>query len=79
MHISKFFEFEQEDMGEPEKEDTLDEALQEKTTAEAEAPKPSPLIEGPESLQIARRALIDKFIDLLQPEVSAEPARLPPF
>ena len=35
MHISEFFEFEQEDMGEPEKEDSLDEALQEKTTAEA--------------------------------------------
>ena len=34
MHISEFFYFEQEDMGEPEKEDSLDEVLQEKTTAD---------------------------------------------
>jgi hypothetical protein len=39
MHISEFFDFEQEDMGGPEKEDELDEALQEKTTAEAGAPE----------------------------------------
>ncbi len=52
MHISEFVDFDQEDMGEPEKEFSLDEALQEKTTAEVEAPKPSPLIEGPASLQL---------------------------
>ena len=45
MRISTFLE--QEDMGESEKADTLDEVLQEKTTAEAGTPKPSPLIEGP--------------------------------
>ena len=38
MHISEFVDFDQEDMGEPEKEFSLDEALQEKTTAEVEAP-----------------------------------------
>jgi len=65
MHISEFFDFEQEDMGGPEKEDELDEALQEKTTAEASEPKPSPLIEGPEYLQKALRALVNKYIDLL--------------
>ena len=79
MHISEFFDFEQEDMGEPAKEDSLDEALQGKTTAEAGMPTPSPLIEGPESLQIALKALINKYIDLLQTEVSAEPAKVPPF
>ena len=49
IHISKFFEYEQEDMGEPEKEDSLDELLQEKTPEEASRPAPCPLIEGPES------------------------------
>ncbi len=71
MHISEFFDFEQEDMGEPEKEDSLDEAFQEKTTAEPSEPKPSPLIEGPASLQLALKALIHKYIDLLRTEVSA--------
>ncbi len=71
MHISEFVDFEQEDMGEPEKEFSLDGALQEKTTAEVEAPKPSPLIEGPASLQLALKALIHKYIDLLRTEVSA--------
>ena len=52
-------------MEEPEKEYVLDEALQEKTTAEASEPKPSPLIEGPEYLQKALRALVNKYIDLL--------------
>jgi len=79
MHISEFFDFEQEDMGEPEKEDSLDEALQEKTTAEAREPTPSPLIEDPESLQQALKVLINKYIDLLQTEVSEEPAKVPPF
>ena len=58
MHISEFFDFEQEDMGEPEKEDSLDAALQEKTTAEAKVPKPSSLIEGPVSLQIALKVFV---------------------
>jgi hypothetical protein len=46
-HISEFFDFEQEDMGEPEKEDDIDEALQIKQPNE---PVPQPVIEGPESL-----------------------------
>ena len=77
MHVSEFFDFEQEDMGVPEKEDSLDEALQEKSpTTDAQLP-PSSIIEGPESLQIALRALVNKYIDLLQAEVSKEPARAP--
>ena len=40
---------------------------------------PSPIIEGPESLQRALRALVDKYIDLLQADVSKELARVPPF
>ena len=79
MHISEFFEYEQEDMGEPEKEDSLDEMLQEKTPEEAKQPAPYPLIEGPESLQCALKILVEKYIGLLQAEVSVEPARVQPF
>jgi len=79
MHVSEFFDFEQEDMGVPEKEDSIDEALQEKPTTVEEHPPPTPIIEGPETLQAALRALVNKYIDLLQAEVSKEPARVPPF
>jgi hypothetical protein len=79
MHVSEFFDFEQEDMGVPEKEDSIDEALQEKSPTVEEPSQPAPIIEGPESLQKALRALVAKYIDLLQSEVSKEPARVAPL
>ena len=49
MHISEIFDFEQDDMGEPEKEDSIDEALQEHPP-ETAVPK-DPVIEGTPELQ----------------------------
>jgi len=62
MHISEFFEYEQDDTGEPEKEDSLDELLQESTPEEAGKPAPYPLIEGPQSLQDALKILVENIL-----------------
>jgi hypothetical protein len=63
-------------MGEPEKEDFIDEALQLKSPND---PKPEPLIEGSDSFQKEMREMLREYIDLLQTEVSKEPARVAPF
>jgi len=75
-HISEFFDFEQEDMGEPEKEDMFDEALQIKSPME---PKPEPIIEGTEEFQKEMRNMLQEYIDLLQSEVSKKPAKVAPL
>jgi len=75
-HISEFFDFEQEDMGEPEKDDDIDEALQIKQPNE---PIPEPTIEGSESLKNDIKELLNKYIDLLKAEVSKKPASVAPL
>ena len=75
-HISEFFDFEQEDMGEPEKEDFIDEVLQIKSPME---PKPEPVVEGSEKFQKEMREMLREYIDLLQSEVSKEPAKVAPL
>jgi len=47
-HISELFNFEQDDMGEPEKEDFIDEALQIKSPNET---IPEPIVGGPRSFR----------------------------
>ena len=76
MHISEIFDFEQDDMGEPEKEDTLDEALQIKSPNEI---LPEPIVEGSETFQKEMREMLREYIDLLQTEVSRTPARVAPL
>jgi len=75
-HISEFFDFEQEDMGEPEKEDSIDEALQIKSPMES---TPEPVVEGSEKFQKEMREMLREYIDLLQNEVSKEPAKVAPL
>ncbi len=78
-HVSDIFNYEQEDMGEPLKEDILDETLQKKTPEEINSPAPIPSIEGPPSLQIELHKLIEEYIDLLQSEVNKEAAAVKPL
>ena len=78
-HVSDIFNYEQEDMGEPLKEDILDETLQEKTPEERNVPVPMPTIEGPPSLQLELRKVIEEYIDLLQTEVNKEAAAVKPL
>jgi hypothetical protein len=66
-------------MGEPLKEDILDDTLQVKTPEELNVPIPMPTIEGPTSLQIDLRKLIEEYIDLLQSEVKKEAASVKPL
>jgi hypothetical protein len=63
-------------MGEPEKDDDIDEALQIKAPTE---PIPEPTIEGPESLQKDLKVLLLKYIDRLKTEVSKTPAKVAPL
>jgi hypothetical protein len=77
MHISEIFDFEQDDMGEPEKEDSIDEALQEHPP-DTNVPK-GPVIEGTPELQENIRELLLDYIDLLQKEVNRKPATVPPM
>ncbi len=77
MHVSDLFDFEQDDMGEPEKEDSLDEALQEATPHE-NVPKTGPKIEGSE-LQDNLHNLLNDYCDLLKKEVSKKAAAVPPM
>ncbi len=63
-------------MGEPEKDDDIDEALQIKQPNE---PIPEPTIEGSESLKNDIKELLNKYIDLLKTEVSKKPASVAPL
>jgi hypothetical protein len=78
MHISEIFDWEQDDMGEPEKEDSLDEALQEHPP-ESKIPTKGPIVEGTPELQEGLRALLLDYTDLLQKEVNKKPAMVPPM
>ena len=78
MHVSELFDFEQDDMGEPEKEDSLDEALQEATPHE-NVPKAGPTIEGSPELQESLRNLLNDYCDLLKKEVDKKAAAVPPM
>ena len=69
MHISEIFDFEQDDMGEPEKEDSIDEALQEPPLNDNVSPK-GPVIEGTPELQESLRVLLLDYVDLLKKEVN---------
>jgi hypothetical protein len=77
MHISEIFDFEQDDMGEPEKEDIIDEALQEKIL-DTNSPEKGPVIEGTPEQETLRELLLD-YVDLLQKEVNKKPAAIPPM
>ena len=75
-HISTLFDFEQDDMGEQEKEDFIDEALQIKSPNET---IPEPVVEGSEKFQKEMRDMLTEYIDLLQTEVSKKPAQVAPL
>jgi hypothetical protein len=77
MHLSEIFDFEQDDMGELEKEDSIDEALQEHPP-ETNVPT-EPVIEGTSELQGSIRQLLLDYVDLLQKEVNKKPATIPPM
>ena len=78
LHVSELLEFEADTFGEPEKYDALDEALQEPTPGIITTPE-GPQIGGSKKLKKALRKLLDKYIGLLQLEVSKTPAKLPPM
>jgi hypothetical protein len=63
-------------MGEPEKDDDIDEALQIKQPND---PIPEPIIEGSESFKNDIKELLNKYIDLLKTEVSKKPASVAPL
>ena len=79
MHVSQLLDYEADSYGEPEKYDSLDEACQLPDPTIPTDANQLPDIQGPPTLQAELKELLQRYIGLLQAEVSKKPAVVPPM